>query len=59
MPKSLTLKQLEKDKEQITQMMQQAETQASQLQLASYGFRRILDYINDNIRALKEDEDDR
>ena len=54
MAKSLTLKQLEKDKGQI-------ETMITQTQVQLYRLDGILGYINDNIKALKKEDkkDDR
>jgi len=51
--KSLILKDLEKDRERIIQLMQQTQIQV-------YRLDGILGYLNDNIKALKgEQKDDR
>lgn len=52
--KSLRLKDLEKDRERITELLQQTQIQLYRLDGA-------LGYLNDNIKTLKEEgrEDDR
>jgi len=57
--KSLTLKSLEKDKADLEGKMQTLQRQISSAQVQLYRLDGALGYVIDNIKALKEKEDDR
>jgi len=57
--KSLTVKKLEEDKQTLEQMIKQAQEQITQWNTKLLQLDGALAYINDNIKKLKEEGDDR
>lgn len=57
--KSLTVKKLEEDKVTLEQMIKQAQEQVAQWNTKLLQLDGALAYINDNIKKLKEEGDDR
>jgi len=57
--KSLTVKKLEEDKQTLEQMIKQAQEQVTQWNTKLLQLDGALAYINDNIKKLKEEGDDR
>ena len=59
MRKSLTLKELEKDKKQVEGMMKKLQQEIAQAQIQLYRLDGSLGYLIDNIKKLKGVKDDR
>ena len=57
--KSLTLKDLERDKKQIEDRMQKIRGQITQLQVQLYRLDGVMGYLQDNIKKMEGKENDR
>ena len=57
--KSLTLKKLEQDKVKLEGLIRQTQQQIAQFNAQALRLDGALGYINDNIKEIKEAEDDR